>query len=119
MSEVQSRQSARGRVSARGGRGGHSSRGGRGGSNRSANADSSDLPSFDEGEIGQMKKKYSDALPTLRELFSDWKDEDLVFALEDSNGELEEAIERITEGWSPGIPVHLGFVYLCWKVVID
>ena len=45
-----------------------------------------------------MKKKYSDALPTLRELFSDWKDEDLVFALEDSNGELEEAIERITEG---------------------
>ena len=99
MSEVQSRQSARGRVSARGGRGGYSSRGGRGGS-RSANADSSDLPSFDEGEIGQMKKKYSDALPTLRELFFDWKDEDLVFALEDSNGELEEAIERITEGQS-------------------
>ncbi|KAJ5594858.1 uncharacterized protein N7459_001066 [Penicillium hispanicum] len=98
MSEVQSRQSARGRVSARGGRGGHSSRGGRGGSSRSANADSSDLPSFDEGEIGQMKKKYSNTLPTLRELFSDWKDEDLVFALEDSNGELEEAIERITEG---------------------
>ncbi|KAJ6105776.1 hypothetical protein N7512_009293 [Penicillium capsulatum] len=97
MSEVQSRQSARGRVSARGGRGGYSSRGGRGGSSRSANADSS-TPSFDEGEIGQMKKKYSDALPTLRELFSDWKDEDLVFALEDSNGELEEAIERITEG---------------------
>ncbi|KAJ5808292.1 hypothetical protein N7474_009561 [Penicillium riverlandense] len=98
MSEVQSRPSAsRGRVSARGGRGGFSSRGGRGGSSRSATADSSDAP-FEEGEIGQMKKKYSDTLPMLKELFPDWKDEDLVFALEDSNGELEEAIERITEG---------------------
>ncbi|KAJ5683783.1 Ubiquitin system component Cue [Penicillium maclennaniae] len=96
MSEVQSR-SARGRVSARGGRGGFSSRGGRGGNSRSA-ADNSDLSSFEEGEIGEMKKKYSDTLPTLKELFPDWKDEDLVFALEDSNGELEEAIERITEG---------------------
>lgn len=98
MSDVQSRPSARGRGSTRGGRGGFSSRGGRGGSNRSTNTDPSEQPSFDEGEIGEMKKKYSDALPTLRELFSDWKDEDLVFALEDSNGELEEAIERITEG---------------------
>ncbi|KAF3386472.1 hypothetical protein F1880_001026 [Penicillium rolfsii] len=98
MSEVQSRSSARGRVSTRGGRGGYSSRGGRGGNSRAANTDNSDLAPFDEGEIGQMKKKYSDALPTLKELFPDWKDEDLVFALEDSNGEIEEAIERITEG---------------------
>lgn len=45
-----------------------------------------------------MKKKYLDTLPTLKELFPDWKDEDLVFALEDSNGQLEDAIERITEG---------------------
>ncbi|KAJ5103622.1 Ubiquitin system component Cue [Penicillium argentinense] len=100
MVEVQNRSSARGRVSARGGRGGFSSRGGRGGSSRSANADNSDAPSFEEGEIGQMKKKYSDTLPTLKELFSEWKDEDLIFALEDSNGELEEAIMRISEGES-------------------
>ncbi|KAJ5643935.1 uncharacterized protein N7484_006442 [Penicillium longicatenatum] len=97
MSDIQNRPSARGRVSARGGRGGYSNRGGRGGNSRS-NADSSDISSFDEGEIGQMKKKYADTLPTLLELFPDWKDEDLLFALEDSNGELEEAIERITEG---------------------
>lgn len=100
MSEVQNRSSARGRVSSRGGRGGFSSRGGRGGSSRSANADNSDAPSFEEGEIGQMRKKYSDTLPTLKELFPDWKDEDLIFALEDSNGELEDAIVRITEGSS-------------------
>ncbi|KAJ5514158.1 Ubiquitin system component Cue [Penicillium fimorum] len=97
MSDIQNRSSAsRGRVSARGGRGGFSSRGGRGG-NRSAN-DNSDISSFEEGEIGQMKKKYSDTLPTLKEMFPDWKDEDLVFALEDSNGEILEAIERISEG---------------------
>ncbi|KAJ6071884.1 hypothetical protein N7499_009898 [Penicillium canescens] len=98
MSEIQNRSSAsRGRVSARGGRGGFSSRGGRGGSSRSAN-DNSDVSSFEEGEIGQMKKKYSETLPMLKEMFPDWKDEDLVFALEDSNGELLEAIERISEG---------------------
>ncbi|KAJ5674177.1 hypothetical protein N7462_009616 [Penicillium macrosclerotiorum] len=97
MSDVQSRPSARGRVSARGGRGGYSNRGGRGGSSRS-NADHSDLSSFEESEIGQMKMKYSDTLPPLKELFSDWKDEDLVFVLEDCNGDLEEAIERISEG---------------------
>lgn len=45
-----------------------------------------------------MKKKYASTLPMLKELFSDWSDEDLVFALEDADGELEEAIERITEG---------------------
>ncbi|TPR08986.1 Enoyl-CoA hydratase/isomerase family protein [Aspergillus niger] len=101
MSEVQTRPSAsRGRVSARGGRGGYSSRGGRGGS-RSTKADNSDgAPTAfeDEGELGQMKKKYSDTLPMLKELFSDWTDEDLVFALEDANGDLEEAIDRISEG---------------------
>jgi len=105
MSDIQNRPSAsRGRVSARGGRGGFSSRGGRGGSSRSVN-DNSDLSSFEEGEIGQMKKKYSDTLPTLKEMFPDWKDEDLVFALEDSNGELLEAIERISEGSNSLTPI--------------
>lgn len=97
MSEVQSRPTAsRGRVSARGGRGGYSSRGGRGGS-RSTKPDATDAFE-DEGELGQMKKKYSDTLPMLNELFPDWKDEDLVFALEDADGDLEQSIDRISEG---------------------
>ncbi|OJJ00239.1 hypothetical protein ASPVEDRAFT_81814 [Aspergillus versicolor CBS 583.65] len=97
MSEVQSRPTAsRGRVSARGGRGGYSSRGGRGGS-RSTKSDTTDAFE-DEGELGQMKKKYSDTLPMLNELFPDWKDDDLVFALEDADGDLEQAIDRISEG---------------------
>ncbi|KKK21598.1 hypothetical protein P175DRAFT_0522674 [Aspergillus ochraceoroseus IBT 24754] len=99
MSEVQSRPSAsRGRVSARGGRGGYSSRGGRGGS-RSAKTDNSEFATYeDEGELGQLKKKYSDTLPMLKELFPDWTDEDLVSALEDADGDLEQAIDRISEG---------------------
>ncbi|KAF9889027.1 RNAPII degradation factor [Aspergillus nanangensis] len=100
MSDAQSRSSAsRGRVSSRGGRGGYSSRGGRG--SRSAKADNTDdthTAFEDEGEIGLMKQKYSNTLPMLKELFPDWTDEDLVFALEDANGDLEQAIDRITEG---------------------
>jgi hypothetical protein len=45
-----------------------------------------------------LKKKYASDLPTLKELFPDWTDEDLVFALEDANGVLESAIEHISEG---------------------
>ncbi|KAL4866159.1 hypothetical protein BDV12DRAFT_173366 [Aspergillus spectabilis] len=98
MSEVQSRPSAsRGRGSARGGRAGYSSRGGRGGS-RSTKPDVSEPAFDDEGDLGQMKKKYSDTLPLLKELFPDWTDEDLVFALEDADGDLEQAIDRISEG---------------------
>jgi CUE domain len=103
MSEVISRPSApRGRGSARGGRGGYSSRGGRGGA-RSTKADIAEsTTSFeDEGEIGQLKLKYATELPTLKELFHDWTDEDLVFALEDANGVLETAIEHISEGTAP------------------
>ncbi|CRG86086.1 RNA polymerase II degradation factor 1 [Talaromyces islandicus] len=102
MSEVLSRnQAPRGRGSARGGRGGYSSRGGRGGTRSGrVDADSTSTPtSFeDEGDIGQLKKKYASDLPTLKELFPDWTDEDLVFALEDANGVLESAIEHISEG---------------------
>ena len=114
MSDVQTRPAAsRGRVSARGGRGGYSSRGGRGGS-RSTKTDGSDNAAAfeDEGEIGQMKKKYADILPLLKELFPDWSDEDLVFALEDTDGELEEAIERITEGSSSALSFWLSLVLL-------
>lgn len=105
MSDTQTRPAAsRGRVSARGGRGGYSSRGGRGGS-RSTKTDSFDNAAAveDEGEIGQMKKKYADTLPMLKELFSDWSDEDLVFLLEDTDGDLEVAVGRITEGSFPAV----------------
>ena len=102
MSEVQSRLSApRGRGSSRGGRGGYSSRGGRIG-HRQPNGDKveHDPPAVieDEGEIGELKKQYSSKLNTIKEMFPDWTDEDIVFALQESNGDLEGVIERISEG---------------------
>lgn len=101
MSDIQSRPSAsRGRVSSRGGRGGYSSRGGRGG-NRSGKSETLEMApqSYEEeGEIGQMKKKYSSTLPMLKEMFPDWTDDDLVFALEDADGDVGDAAGHITEG---------------------
>lgn len=108
MSEVKSRSSApRGRGSGRGIRGGYSSRGGRGGG-RQLNGDKPDAveiaPPEDEGELGQLKKLHATKLSTMKELFTDWTDEDLVFALQETDGNLEQTIERISDGMSPPRP---------------
>ena len=108
MSEVKSRPSApRGRGSARG-RGGYSSRGGRGGS-RQANGHKEEIPtdsSYEEGgELGDLKKMYASKLSIIKEMFPDWTDEDLVFALQETNGDLEGTIDRISEG------TYLALVY--------
>ncbi|MCJ1466597.1 RNAPII degradation factor [Pseudocyphellaria aurata] len=103
MSEVKSRPSApRGRGSARGGRGNYNARGGRGSSrhvNGDLNPDFAEAPSYeDEGELGQLKRMYATKLSTMKEMFPDWTDEDLVFALQETDGNLENTIERISEG---------------------
>ena len=102
MSEAQSRSLApRGRGSSRGGRGGYSSRGGRVGY-RQTNGDKAEhdppIVIEDEGEIGELKKQYSSQLSTVKEMFPDWTDEDIVFALEETHGDLQDTIERISEG---------------------
>lgn len=103
MSDVQQRPSApRGRGSSRGARGGYGPRGGRGGGRQKSNGDKVDstpkpVPE-DEGEIGELKKKYSGQLATMKELFPDWTDEDLVFALHETDGDMESTINRISEG---------------------
>ncbi|KAL8688361.1 MAG: hypothetical protein Q9218_005711 [Villophora microphyllina] len=102
MSEVRSRPSGpRGRGSGRGGRGGHSSRGGRGPS-RGPNGDPSDSTmapaSEDTGEMRELKRLYSSQLSTIKEMFPDWTDEDIIFALQETDGSLEATIDRISEG---------------------
>lgn len=107
MSEVQSRPSApRGRGSARGGRGGFSSRGGRGGRAHPTNGDKAETHTAaieDEGEVGQLKKQYGSKVSTIKEMFPDWTDEDVVFALQETDGDLETTVDRITDGNSPYI----------------
>ena len=103
MTDVQVRPT-RGRASYRG-RGGHSYRGGR---NSKPTDENSAPESFDDqGEIGELKKKYATKVPMIKEMFPDWTTEDIVFTLDEANGDETAAIERISEGVS--LPLSLSF----------
>jgi len=108
MSEVQSRPAApRGRGSARGGRGGFSSRGGRGGRTQATNGDKTHADTDaaasieDDGEVGQLKKKFGSKVGLIKEMFPAWTDEDVVFALQETDGDLETTVDRISSGKTP------------------
>ena len=45
-----------------------------------------------------MKKKHGSKVTTIKEMFPDWTDEDIVFALEETDGDLENTVGRITDG---------------------
>ena len=101
MAETQQQRSfnPRGRASARGGRGGYVPRGGRARTGTAGKENSNPSDSFeDDGEIGQLKKQYSSQLATIKEMFPGWTSEDIVVELQETNGNLESTIERITEG---------------------
>jgi len=49
-------------------------------------------------ELRALRRKYSDRLSTLKEMFPSWTDEDLLSVLNDVNGSLEIAVGRISEG---------------------
>lgn len=107
MSETTSRPlgSARGRGSGRGGRGGFPGRSGRGGSrqtNGAAQEDTTETSNVeDEGDIGALKSRYAGKIEQIKEMFPDWTEQDIAFALEDNTGDLELTVERITEGMHP------------------
>lgn len=96
MSEIATRPAPRGRSAARGGRGGRGPR-----SSKQTNGDHAPTSvdtSADQGELGELKRRYLSQLTTLKELFPDWADVDLVLAVEESDGDLQSTIEKITEG---------------------
>lgn len=104
MSEVQSRPAAsRGRGSGRGGRGGFAARGGSRAGTR-PNGDSkhdtdSSLPTLDdEGEIGHLKQKYGSKVELIKEMFPDWSSVDILFALQETDGDESVAVTRMAEG---------------------
>ncbi|CAG8499416.1 10535_t:CDS:10 [Ambispora gerdemannii] len=49
-------------------------------------------------EVKTLRASHQDSLATLRELFENWTDEDLLFALKDSDGDLELTVSRISDG---------------------
>ncbi|KKP03010.1 hypothetical protein THAR02_04889 [Trichoderma harzianum] len=102
MSEVISRPSAsRGRGSGRGGRGGFAGRGG-----RRANGDKLDhktaddnLGTFeDEGEFAELRQQYGGKTSVIREMFPDWSEADILYALKETNGDETEAVTRMADG---------------------
>lgn len=108
MSEVQSRPApSRGRGSGRGGRGGGTTtRASTRPSNRSTatNGDSkhdadSSLPTLDdEGDVGELKQKYGSKVGMIKEMFSDWSDIDILYALQEADGDENLAVTRIADG---------------------
>lgn len=53
-----------------------------------------------QSDLKKLKAKYNTQLSTLKELFTEWSEEDLIFTLQDADGDLELAIDRISEGKS-------------------
>ncbi|KAL2433545.1 hypothetical protein ABEF95_005399 [Exophiala dermatitidis] len=103
MAEVQARGSGtRGRGGFRGGRGGF--RGGRNPSRSQHKADNEqeNIPPSssleDQGEVGELKRKFGDKVPLLKEILPGWSDEDLVYALQETDGDVDAAVDRISSG---------------------
>lgn len=103
MSEVQSRSqpASRGRGGGRGGRGGFASRSdARSTNTRRTNGDKSTAAdSLDEdGDVGQLRQQFGDSLETIKAIFPDWSDADILYALQENDGDVELVATRISEG---------------------
>ena len=105
--ELQSRPAASrgGRGATRGGRGGFAGRN----STRRTNGETKHEDSLDsledEGEIGQLKKLYGDKTPIVKEMFPDWSEVDILFALRETDGDVEHTVTSIAEGELPFVLV--------------
>ena len=99
MSEVQSRpSSSRGRGSYRGGRAGF--RGGRGALKSHKSGEQENIPPAPEelGEVLELRRKYGSQATTLKAMFQEWSDEDLLYALKESDGDANVVADRISAG---------------------
>lgn len=54
---------------------------------------------------------YKSSLPSLTELFPDWSQDDLIFVMDECQGDLHVAIARISEGISLYSSIFLWFLY--------
>ncbi|OAP63329.1 hypothetical protein AYL99_02556 [Fonsecaea erecta] len=102
MAEVQSRGSGpRGRGGFRGGRGGFRGTRNPSRSQHKADHEQENVPPAsleDQGEVGELLKKFGDKVPLLKEICPGWSDEDLVYALNETDGDVNAAVDRISSG---------------------
>lgn len=52
--------------------------------------------------VEDLSRKYSSQLSQVRAIFPEWEDQDLLFALSDAKGSLEDTVLAISEGQSRG-----------------
>ncbi|WFC97874.1 RNAPII degradation factor [Malassezia yamatoensis] len=55
-------------------------------------------PTDDTEQVKVLRSKYTQQLSVMQEMFPDWTDEDLLFVLQEANGDIELAVGRISEG---------------------
>lgn len=119
MAEVQTRTqnpTTRGRGGGRGGRGGF---GGRNTTARRANGDKTAAIESaivdDDSDIAQLRKQYGEKLGLIKELFEEWSDADILYALKETDGDVELTATRIADGTSSTTGlffiVHLHHLY--------
>lgn len=125
MSEVQTRpvpSTARGRgSSSRGGRAGSSFTSRSGGSARGAavrpnGADFQTEITDEQSELAQLKKRYANELSTLQDMFPNLAPEEIIFELQENDGDLQTTADKISEGQSPSppplLPLFNGFNFI-------
>ncbi|KAG0279178.1 RNAPII degradation factor [Linnemannia gamsii] len=49
-------------------------------------------------DLRHLRREHGGSLATLKELFADWSEEDLLYAIQDAGGDVEAAILRISDG---------------------
>ncbi|KAH6648413.1 hypothetical protein BKA67DRAFT_661392 [Truncatella angustata] len=101
MSEVQARSqpASRGRGGGRGGRGGFAGRNEvRTGTPRRTNGDKSTDSADDDGDIAQLRQQHGDKLEQVKGVFPDWSDADILYALQENDGDAEIVVQKILEG---------------------
>jgi hypothetical protein len=52
----------------------------------------------DEGELGQLKQKFGSKIGLIKEMFPTWSDIDILYALQEADGDENLAVTRIADG---------------------
>ena len=61
--------------------------------------------------MGDLKKLYAPKIGPVKEMFPNWTDEDIVTALQETDGDLEATIERISEGTYSYVSLKRSFMF--------
>ena len=56
----------------------------------------------DDGDVTELRKKHGTKVSQIKDLFPGWSDVDVLYALQECDGDVQTTAERIMDGkWSP------------------